>query len=86
MHECHGIRRMGSAALDLAYVASGRFEGFFEFNLNPWDVAAGALLVKEAGGIVTDFKGTENYIFGREIVAGCKIQSQILGIIDHHWE
>jgi len=84
--ECHGIRRLGSAAVDLAYVACGRFEGFFEFNLNSWDVAGGALLVKEAGGVVTDFKGGDNYVFGREIVAACSIQSQILAIIDDHWE
>src|SRR5438034_8751491 len=53
----HGVRRAGSAALDLACVASGRFEGFWEFNLNPWDVAAGVLLVREAGGQVTDMAG-----------------------------
>ncbi len=53
----HGVRRAGSAALDLACVAAGRFEGFWEFNLNPWDVAAGALLVTEAGGVLTDMRG-----------------------------
>ena len=84
--ECHGIRRLGSAAVDLAYVACGRFEGFFEFNLNSWDVAGGALLVKEAGGLVTDFKGGDNFVFGKEIVAACNIQSQILAIIDDRWE
>lgn len=65
----HGIRRLGSAAADLAYVACGRFEGFYEYGLHPWDVAAGALIVKQAGGKVTDFIGNENYIFGAEIVA-----------------
>jgi myo-inositol-1(or 4)-monophosphatase len=64
-----GIRRLGSAALDLAYVACGRFEGFYEYGLNPWDVAAGALIVKEAGGSVTDFKGHKDFIFGEEIIA-----------------
>lgn len=64
-----GIRRVGSAALDLVYVAKGCFEGFFEIDLNPWDVAAGALLVQEAGGKVTDFQGGENYLFGRSILA-----------------
>lgn len=64
-----GLRRLGSAALDLAYVACGRVDGFFEYGLNPWDVAAGALIVKEAGGIVTDFNEGNNYIFGEEIVA-----------------
>jgi myo-inositol-1(or 4)-monophosphatase len=65
-----GLRRLGSAATDLAYVACGRFSGFFEYGLSPWDVAAGALLVKEAGGSVHDFKGGENYLFGSDICAG----------------
>jgi len=69
MRNSHGIRRLGSAAADLAYVACGRFEGFYEYGLSPWDVAAGILLVKNAGGIVTDFNSGENYIFGREIIA-----------------
>lgn len=64
-----GLRRLGSAALDLAYVACGRFDGFFEYGLNPWDVAAGALIVQEAGGVVTDFKQGTDYIFGEEIIA-----------------
>lgn len=70
MKNTHGIRRPGSAATDLAYVASGRYDGFFEYGLKPWDVAAGALLVKEAGGFVSDFSGKENYLFGSEIIAG----------------
>ncbi len=65
----HGVRRMGSAATDLAYVACGRYDGFYEYNLSPWDVAAGALIVERAGGKVTDFSGGGNYLFGREIVA-----------------
>ena len=68
IRECHGLRRLGSAALDLAYVAAGRVEGFFEFGLNPYDVAAGALLVSEAGGKVSDFQGGEDYIFGSQIL------------------
>lgn len=64
-----GIRRFGSAATDLAYVACGRFDIFFEYSLNPWDVAAGAFIVKQAGGSITDFSGNDNYIFGREIIA-----------------
>jgi myo-inositol-1(or 4)-monophosphatase len=63
------VRRLGSAALDLAYVAAGRFDGFWEQSLHPWDVAAGALLVEEAGGRVTDFTGHDFNIFGRQIVA-----------------
>lgn len=69
MQHTQGMRRLGSAALDLAYVACGRFEGYFEYNLNSYDVAAGALLVAEAGGTVTDFSGGGNYLFGREILA-----------------
>ncbi|MEY2800239.1 MAG: hypothetical protein RI934_1227 [Bacteroidota bacterium] len=68
----HGLRRLGSAAVDLAYVAAGRFDAYFEYNLNAWDVAAGCLLVKEAGGQVTDFKGGEDYVFGRRVVASNK--------------
>ena len=69
LQNSHGARRLGSAAADLAYTACGRYDGFFEYGLSPWDVAAGALLVKNAGGIVTDFLGTENYIFGKQIIA-----------------
>src|ERR1700676_1597036 len=65
----HGVRRAGSAALDLCCVASGRFDAFWEFNLNPWDTAAGVLIVEEAGGKVTDFKGGEFQIASRETLA-----------------
>ncbi len=65
----HGVRRAGSAALDLAYVASGRLEAFWEFNLNPWDTAAGILLVEEAGGRVTDFSGSRVQLESREVLA-----------------
>ncbi|MGC1461210.1 MAG: inositol monophosphatase family protein [Terracidiphilus sp.] len=65
----HGVRRAGSAALDLAYVACGRLEAFWEFNLNPWDTAAGILLVEEAGGRVTDFDGNPYQLNSREILA-----------------
>jgi myo-inositol-1(or 4)-monophosphatase len=65
----HGIRRLGSAAADLAYVACGRFDCFYEYDLKSWDVAAGSLIVKEAGGKVSDFNAGENYIFGKEIIA-----------------
>jgi len=70
MRETHGLRRLGSAAIDLAYVACGKFEGFFEYGLSPWDVAGGAHIIKQAGGIVTDFSKGDKYIFGREIIAG----------------
>ena len=69
MKNARGVRRLGSAATDLVYVACGRFEAFWEYDLKPWDVAAGAVIVKEAGGTVTDYKGGENYLFGKEIVA-----------------
>jgi myo-inositol-1(or 4)-monophosphatase len=64
-----GIRRLGSAAIDLAYVACGRFEAFYEYGLNPWDIAAGILLVREAGGRVSDFSGVETKLSGKEVVA-----------------
>ena len=63
-----GIRRMGAAALDLAYVAAGRFDAFWEMNLKPWDIAAGALLIKEAGGLISDFNGAEGYMESGHIV------------------
>ncbi len=69
LRNTHGIRRFGSAAVDLAYVACGRYDGFFEYTLNPWDVAAGAFLVKQAGGQVADFSGGNNFLFGKEIIA-----------------
>lgn len=69
MRTTRGIRRLGSAAVDLAYVACGRFELFYEYGLQSWDVAAGTLLVKQAGGMVTDFNGNSNYIFGKQIIA-----------------
>jgi myo-inositol-1(or 4)-monophosphatase len=69
MHNTHGLRRLGSAAADLAYVACGRFEGFYEYGLKSWDLAAGVLIVTEAGGKVSDFKGGDNYIFGSELIA-----------------
>jgi myo-inositol-1(or 4)-monophosphatase len=68
MKNSHGLRRLGSAAADLAYVACGRFDAFYEYNLKPWDVAAGAFLVQQAGGKVSDFSGGSNYLFGGEIV------------------
>lgn len=69
MQNSHGVRRLGSAATDLVYVACGRFEAYYEYSLSPWDVAAGAFIVHQAGGKVSDFSGDNNYIFGKEIVA-----------------
>lgn len=86
MQKTHGIRRLGSAAVDLCYVASGRTEGFFEYNLNSYDVAAGTLIVQEAGGMVTDFAGGNDFIFGRKIVASNgKIHREFLAVLDEFW-
>lgn len=82
----HGVRRFGSAAADLAYVAAGRSEGFFEDGLNSWDVAAGALLVTEAGGQITDYAGGNDYIFGKGIIAGGATQPEMYKVISKYWE
>jgi len=80
-----GIRRPGSAALDLAYVAAGRYDGFWETGLAPWDIAAGCLLILEAGGMVGDFEGNGSYMQSGQIVAGNpKIFIQLLQIIAPH--
>jgi myo-inositol-1(or 4)-monophosphatase len=82
----HGIRRLGSAAIDLAFVACGRLEGFFEYNLNAWDVAAGTFIVQRAGGKITDFKGGDNYIFGGEMCASnTVIHAEMLATIQQLW-
>ncbi len=80
-----GVRRSGSAALDLAYVAAGRLDGYWEFGLAPWDMAAGALLVREAGGIVTDCEGGENFMAsGNIIAAGPKVIPELSALIQPH--
>ncbi len=86
MHRTRGIRRLGSAAADLAYVACGRFEAFYEYGLNSWDVAAGVLLVREAGGQVSGFAPGVDPLFGEEIVASnTAIHEQLLEVIERHW-
>ena len=85
MQNTHGLRRFGSAALDLAYVAEGHFDGFFEYNLNSWDMAAGVLLVKEAGGAVTDFEGGDEYLFRGDVVAGGASHAELLEVIKKYW-
>lgn len=78
-----GVRRLGSAATDLAYVAAGRFNGFFEYGLAPWDVAAGAILVQEAGGFICDFRGGDDCIFGKQILAGARsIQPELFDLVN----
>lgn len=77
-----GLRRPGAASLDLAYVACGRYDGFWEFGLSPWDMAAGALLISEAGGLVSDVRGEASYLDSGNIVAGTpKVFAPLLGII-----
>ena len=77
-----GLRRPGSAALDLAYVAAGRLDGFFEKKLKPWDVAAGTLLVTEAGGIMANFSGESDYLYKGDVIAGSpKVFSQMLNLL-----
>ena len=79
-----GIRRAGAASLDLAYVACGRLDGFWEFGLNKWDIAAGALLIIEAGGIVTDTNGSNDFLSNGDILTGNNyIQEQILELINN---
>lgn len=86
MKNTHGIRRLGSAALDLAYVACGRFETFFEYGLKPWDVAAGAFIVQQAGGVVTGFTGKSNFLLGQEIIATNGLtQEELLTVVKKHF-
>ena len=68
MKNSHGLRRLGSAATDIAYVACGRYDAFYEYGLSPWDIAAGLLLVKEAGGKVSNFKGREDPLFQEDVI------------------
>jgi myo-inositol-1(or 4)-monophosphatase len=83
MRDTKGVRRMGSAAIDLAYTACGRFDAFYELNLSPWDVAGGAYLVQQAGGIVSDFKNGNNFVFGNTILAGNPtVHKEILKLIE----
>jgi len=83
---CHALRRIGSASVDLAYVAAGRFDGYYEPELNPWDVAAGVLLVQEAGGVVTDFNGGDDSIFGRSIAAAnLHLHPRLLEVIQRNY-
>lgn len=77
-----GVRRAGSAALDLAHVACGRLDGFWEIGLKPWDMAAGCLLIQEAGGVVTDFAGNQHYMETGNVLAGnLPVQEQMLALI-----
>ncbi len=86
MKSTAGLRRLGSAAADMAYVAAGRFDGFYEYGLHPWDVAAGIIIVKQAGGVVTDFKGGDNALFGKELICGNRhIHKEMHSIIKQYF-
>ncbi|CAN5344915.1 inositol monophosphatase family protein [soil metagenome] len=86
MKGCHGLRRLGSAAVDLAYTACGRFDGYYEYNLNAWDVAAGILIVKQAGGEVVNFKGGDECLNTRELLAtNGQITGEMLQVIQKYF-
>lgn len=86
MQSTRGVRRLGSAATDLCYTACGRFDGFFEFNLNSYDVAGGILIVKEAGGLVSDFSGIEGRFDGVETLAAGGVYAEMLKVINSFWK
>ncbi len=82
---CKAIRRPGAAALDLAYTACGIFDGFFEFRLSPWDIAAGSLLVEEAGGVVTDLDGGKAYLTTGDVLCGSAgVHRELLEVVQSH--
>jgi myo-inositol-1(or 4)-monophosphatase len=82
MQHCAGMRRPGAAALDLCYVAAGWYDGFFETGLNPWDVAAGSLMITEAGGLIGNFTGEADFLYQREVVAGTpKVYGQLVQLL-----
>lgn len=85
MQKCAGVRRFGAAALDLAYVACGQYDAFWEFHLKPWDIAAGGLLVLEAGGLITDHHGEEDFLAtGNVLAATPKVFHQTLQVLEPH--
>lgn len=84
--KCADFRRTGSAALDLCYIAAGRLDGFFEIGLKPWDIAAGELILREAGGIMTDFVGGNNYMVSGNVVAGTpKVVKEFITLTQNDW-
>ncbi|RVU00581.1 inositol monophosphatase [Mucilaginibacter limnophilus] len=86
MRSCHGLRRLGSAAVDLAYTAAGRFEAFYEYNLNAWDVAAGIVIVRQAGGEVKNFSGGDECIESRQLMAtNGRISGELLQVIQKYF-
>ena len=86
MRSCHGLRRLGSAAVDLAYTACGRFEAFYEYNLNAWDIAAGVVIVRQAGGDIVNVKGGSEVINSRQLLAtNGKITREMLTMIQKYF-
>ncbi|MDB5118319.1 MAG: inositol monophosphatase [Mucilaginibacter sp.] len=86
MKNCHGLRRLGSAAVDLAYTAAGRFDAYYEYNLNAWDAAAGIVIVKQAGGHVVNFKGGDEVLDTRELLAtNGKLTEEMLAAIKEYF-
>ncbi len=86
MKNTRGVRRMGSAAVDLAYLACGRFDGFYEYGLNPWDVAAGLIIISEAGGMCCDFEGGDNHLFGKQLIASnSHIHEELLNCVKKYF-
>lgn len=85
LRNSHGLRRFGAAAVDMCWVALGRFEAYFEYNIKLWDIAAGICIVQEAGGKVTDFKGQVGHHHIPQVVAAGPVHAQLLPIIERHW-
>lgn len=86
LQRTQAVRRPGAASYDLCCVAAGRFDGFYEYSLNPWDVGAAGLIVKEAGGMITDWEGGDNWLFGERVVAGnADIHAFLLRAINEHF-
>jgi myo-inositol-1(or 4)-monophosphatase len=86
MKNCHGLRRLGSAAVDLAYTACGRFDSYYEYNLNAWDCAAGIVIVRQAGGEVVNFKGGDEVLDTRELLAtNGKMTAEMLQVIGQYF-
>jgi myo-inositol-1(or 4)-monophosphatase len=86
LQNSRGARRLGSAAADLAYTACGRYDGFFEYGLSPWDVNAGGIIVKNAGGTVTDFLGGDNHVFGKQIIATNSLIHPEFSVLFEAWK
>lgn len=86
LRKSRGIRRMGSAATDMCYVACGRFDAFWEYDLSPWDVAAGAIILQQAGGVAQDFSGGNNFLFGKELMCASEsIAAPFFEVVSDHF-